>query len=239
MAGRRRGSAARSALVLLVVLLILGGLVVAADRVAAHVVEDQIGRRLQTQLGTAAPPVVDIAGFPFLTQALDGSLHSVRVQADALPATEEQPIPLAAVDLRLQDVTSGDVFETFTVTRVDGNATLDYATAQQLAGMPIRYAPDNRVELTVKTQVLSTPVTARVVGLPEIDVTDQTLTLREPEVTVAGVAVPRATAQSLLDNLLKPVPITGLPDGLRITGVSAQSDGLHATVTGQDMAFSR
>ena len=239
MARRRRASGARSALVLLVVLLVLGGLVVAGDRVAARVVENQIGRRLQTQLGTATPPAVDIAGFPFLTQALDGSLHSVRVRADHVPATDDQPVPLAAVDLRLQEVTSADFFQTFTVARVNGNATLAYADAQRLAGMPIRYAPDNRVELTVKTQVLSAPVTARVVGRPTIDVADQTLTLDEPEVTVAGVAVPRETAQALLDNLLDPVPITGLPAGLKIAGVAARSDGLHASVTGEDVSFTR
>src|SRR4051812_44061551 len=58
---------------LLVVLLLLVGLAVVADRVAVGVAEDRVGEQLAAKGGLAGTPEVDIAGFPFLTQAVAGT----------------------------------------------------------------------------------------------------------------------------------------------------------------------
>jgi len=238
MARRRGSDAARSGLALLVVAVLVAALLVVGDRAAAYVAENRVGQSLQTRLGTPARPAVDIEGFPFLTQVLRRSLDSVRISADGV-RTDEEEAELAHADLRLRDVTSADRFRTFTAEQVDGNATIDYPTVQQLTGQALSYAREGRVQLTTQTQLLGVPVTARVVGRPVVDVAAQTLSLAEPELRVAGVDVPESTSQALLDTLVKPVPISGIPYGLSVTGLTAQPDGLRATVTGRDVTFSR
>ena len=46
---------------------------------------------------------------------------------------------------------------------------------------------------------------------------DQTITLTDPEITVAGVDLPGFTADALLRALLKPIPVTGVPFDLRLS----------------------
>jgi hypothetical protein len=240
VSARRRGrSGGRAALVLLLVAVLVVGLLVAGDRVAASVVEDRVGRQLQTELNTPAPVAVDIRRFPFVSQVLRESFSSVHVVADDVTPTDQQPTALQHVDLELRDVTSGDGFATTTARRAEGTATFDYATAKQLTGLELRYAAEGRVEFSSQTQLLGVPVTATVVGRPLLDVAAQTLSLADPEITVAGVDVPDTTSQALLDALVKPAPITGVPYGLTVTEITAQPDGLTAEVTGENVTFSR
>jgi hypothetical protein len=82
------------------------------------------------------------------------------------------------------------------------------------------------------------PVTARVVGRPAVDIARQTLTLAQPQLSVAGVQVPEGTAQALLSSVAKPAPLRGVPFGLKVTGVTAQQDGLAAGLTGGPVTFS-
>jgi hypothetical protein len=237
---RRRGrSAGRTVLALLVVAALLVGLLVAGDRVAVSVVEDRVGRQLQTELNTPAPVEADIRRFPFVTQLLRSSFSSVHVVAEDVTPTDQQPTALQHVDLELRDVTSSDGFATSTAGRAEGTATFDYATAEQLTGLALRSAAEGRVEFSTQTQLLGVPVTATVVGRPLLDVADQTLTLADPQLTVAGVDVPDTTSQALLDALVKPAPITGVPYGLTVTEITARPDGLTAAVTGENVTFSR
>lgn len=242
---RRSARRLRSILVLACVAALVGVLLFAADRLALQVVESRVAHLLQIELGTPALPQVDIEGFPFLTKVVTGSINSVHVVADGVGPTNQQTptgqqtLPLAHLDLRLRDVTSQDRFKTFDAARVDGTATMDYPTAQRLAGLPVTYAREGRVELQVQTTVVGTPVTARIVGQPVVNVAEQTLTLANPEITVAGVDVGDTTSQALLNALLKPVPITGLPIGLSLTGITAQDQGLDSSLTGDNISFTR
>jgi hypothetical protein len=239
VSARRRGSGGRTALALLLTAALLVGLLVAGDRVAASVAEDRVSRQLQSELNTPTPVAVDLRGFPFVPQLMRRSFDSVHVVADDVTPTDQQPTALEHVDLELRDVTSSDDFATSTAGRAEGTATFDYATAEQLTGLALRYAPEGRVEFSTQTPLLGVPVTARVVGRPLLDVAAQTLTLDDPEITVAGVDVPGATSQALLDALVKPAPITGVPYGLSVTDITAQADGLTAAVTGENVTFSR
>ena len=111
---------------------------------------------------------------------------------------------------------------------MDGVATVDYAAAKSLTGLTLTYAREDRVEVTVETRIVNLPVRATIVGRPQVDVQEQTLTLADPEISVGGVDVPETTSRALLNTLLKPVPITGVPFGLDITDVTAQR--VHARV---------
>lgn len=237
MAGeRRRGR--RPGVVLLLVLGVLALLGVAADRVAHGMAEDRVAAQLQSQLGTAAAPKVDIEGFPFLTQAARRSFSSVRVRADDLrPAGSSTPVK--HVDLRLRDVTSNDNFQTSTARQVTGTATLDYPTVKKLTRQPLSYAPEGKVQVSAPTTVMGLSVTALVVGRPEVNQADQTMSLAEAQLTVDGLPVPESASQAVLDSVVKPAPITGVPFGLKLTSVAAQPEGLVAGVTGENVAFRR
>lgn len=234
MARRQRGGV----VVLLVVLVVLVALVVVADRVGQQVAENRAAVQLQTQLGTATEPEVDIQGFPFFTEAMRRSFSSVRVVADDV-RPPEATAPVKHVDIQLRDLSSSDNFRTSTARQLSGTATLDYPTVKALTGQSLRYARDGKVEASAPTTVMGLSVTAVVVGRPVLNQADQTISLAEPELTVDGVTVPESTSESLLSSVAKPEPITEVPFGLKLTSVTAQPEGLVAGLTGDEVAFSR
>ncbi len=235
---RRRSGGSRSGPVLLVVVVLIAALLFAGDRVAAQFVESRVVHRLQTEIGSAAPPKVEVEGFPFLTQLLRGSYSSVHLRATDVRPPDQQA-SLALFDVRLHELTTSNRFETFTAASLDGSAVVDYANAKSLSSQPIQYAPDGRVSVAVQTTLINVPVTATITGRPLVNVADQTLTLADPQVNVAGVDLPSSTSEALLTSVLKPVAITGVPYGLQVTGMTAQPDGLDVTLTGRNVTFSR
>ena len=60
-----------------------------------------------------------------------------------------------------------------------------------------------------------------------------------PKITVANVNLPDFTSQALVRALLKPIQITGVPFGLRITAIDCRTDGVHADVAGENIPLSR
>jgi hypothetical protein len=236
---RRRRSGSRSGLAFLLVGVLLAALVVGADRLAAGIAENQVSARLQSQLGTSLAPKVDIEGFPFLTQIIGQKLTSVHVVANDVTKTGTPGVSLANVDVRLRGLTSPDRFQTFNAERADGSATQDYATAERLVNLPLAYAGENRVKISLQTKLVALPVKAEIVGRPDVNEADQTFTLADPQITMGGLDVPEATAKALLDSLVKPVPINGVPFGLSVSEITAQSDGLDAVVLGDDVTFRR
>lgn len=233
MTRRRRR---RGALALLLVLLVVAVLAVGADRAAKMVAQNRAAAQLQTRLGTSTRPTVDIQGFPFLTQARRRSFSSVHVVADGLHPPGQQTTVQHA-DLTLLDVTSSDN-SSFRAGRVQGRVTLDYPSVRALTGQALSYAPTGRVQVSAPTTVLGLPVTATVVGRPVVHVADQTFSLSDPQLSVAGVSVPDSTAKQLLATVVKPAPVSGLPYGLKLADVTARPDGLVAGVAGTDVNFS-
>ena len=80
---------------------------------------------------------------------------------------------------------------------------------------------------------------AEITGRPELDAEAQTITLTDPEITVAGVDLPGFTADALLRALLKPIPVTGIPLDLRLTSIDPQDSGLYAGVVGDSIPLTR
>ncbi len=115
---------------LLIVVVVLLGLAVLADRIAVGVAEDRVATELAAAGGLAGTPEVEIAGFPFLTQAIAGSYDEVHISltADELgqPEGTRADVVLHGVQVPLSNVLSGSVSEV-PVDRIDGTATLSYA----------------------------------------------------------------------------------------------------------------
>jgi hypothetical protein len=239
MTRSRRPSAVRGLVVLVVVL----GLVVVGlyfgDRYAHARVEARAAAQLQHELGTPDPPEVHIAGTPFLTQVAARSIGSVHVVADDLGETTDAAVQVQHADLTLTDVTTNDWFKTMTAGHAEGTAQLDYAVLEKLAGMPLSYVGSGRVQVTEETRVFDQPVKAVITGAPRLDLPAQTITLASPKISIAGIDLPDFTAEALLRALLKPIPVRGVPLGLTLSGLTAEDDGLHADVVGDNLPISQ
>lgn len=233
MAVRRRSSATGVVVVLVVV--VLAALVVLGDRYVERRVERETARQLTADLGTPVAPAVDIRGWPFLVQVAARRLPQVHVVADDLGADGRSGVRVAHADLVLTDVTTPDWFVTREAARVEGTARLDYDALSALAGAPLTPAGGGRVRLERQTTLFGAEVTATVTALPRLDVDAQALTLDDADVAIGGVSLPRAAGDALLRAVARPVPVTGLPLGLRLTSVSAGDEAVDVGLFGEDV----
>ena len=229
----------RGILLLLAVLALLGGGLYLSDSYAEKQAEKQAAAALQQQLGTVQQPAVDIEGSPFLTQVVARSIRSVHVVADDINATSEGLLAIGHADLVLTDVTTTDWFASMTVSLAEGTVRIDYSALQKLAKVPLTYVGSGRVRIDTSATVVGRQVTAQITGTPQLDVEDQTITLADPDITVAGVNLPGFTADALLRALVKPIPITGIPLDLKLTSIDPQDSGIHAVVMGDGIPIKR
>lgn len=221
---------------LLVVVLLLAGLAVVADRVAVGVAEDKVAEQLAAKAGLQGAPAVDIAGFPFLTQAVAGRYDDVRIilTADELgqPTGTRADIVLGGVHLPLSDVLSGSV-QSVPVDRIDGTATLSYPLlAAQLGGdTTLRPEGDGlRITKTVELLGYTLPLTA--VGA--VSLRGNQLVVDVEKAAGAGVDVPSFLVSRVSDLLDLRYDVPTLPFGLRLTGVRPAADGVHIAVAARD-----
>jgi LmeA-like phospholipid-binding len=229
----------RGVVLLVVVLALLGGGLYLADRYTEKRAEREAAAELQEHLGTARQPAVDIEGSPFLTQVVARSIDSVHVVADDMNATSDVMLPIAHADLVLTDVTTSDWFASMTVSHAEGTARIDYSALQGLAKVPLTYVGNGRVRIDTSASIVGREVKAQITGSPRLDVEEQTITLADPDITVAGVDLPGFTANALLRALLKPIPITGVPLDLRLTSIDPQDSGIHAVLVGDSIPITR
>lgn len=226
-----------------ILIVVLGVVLVSAglyfgDRFAEHRAEQRTATALQPRLGTPEPPQVDIEGFPFITQVASRSIDRIHVMADQIGTTNEALLALAHADLVLTDVVTEDWFKTMTIRHAEGTALLDYAKLSSLAGAPMTFAGNGRVELVIKTKVFGREVEAVISGTPRLNGKEQSMTLSDAKISVAGVNLPEFSAQALLAAMLKPIPLKEMPLGMTVTRTTAAEDGMHLDLVGDNLAVS-
>nr|WP_246324141.1 DUF2993 domain-containing protein [Petropleomorpha daqingensis] len=221
---------------MLITLVVLVGLAVVADRVAVGFAEDKVAEQLASKGHLAGTPSVDIAGFPFLTQAFAGDYEDVRIALSAKdldqPAGTSADVRLHGVHVPLSSVLSGSV-EEVPVDRIDGTATLSYQLlAAQLGGdTTLRREGDGlRITKTVQLAGYTLPLTAA--GTVTLDGDD--LVVDVQKASGAGVDVPGFLVGKVSDLLDLRYTIPALPFGLQLTSVQPADDGVHITVAAKD-----
>jgi hypothetical protein len=80
----------------LISLIVIVAVVVGIDFAARWVAEDRVSAALQSSLDLPNPPDVDIRGFPFLLQALDGRYDDVGLSAPGISYGELRDLTLTA-----------------------------------------------------------------------------------------------------------------------------------------------
>jgi hypothetical protein len=217
---------------LIVVVLVLAALFVIADRVGVAVAEDQVADRIAEQAGLPGPPEVDIAGFPFLTQAVAGRYDDVRIQLTAAdlgqPEGTDADVALRGVEVPLSDVVSGSV-QQVPVDRIDGTATLSYELLSAQLGGDTRLEREGdglRITRTVELLGQQVPLTAS--GEVTLDGSD--LVVDVEDASGAGVDLPDAVVSRASDLLDLRYTVPPLPFGLQLTAVRPADDGVVVDV---------
>ena len=232
-----RHSPVRSVVVVVLAVVVCVGLVIGGDYAARAWADSEVAERLQPKLGTPTLPTVDVGSFPFIPQALSGDVSSVRVQAQDVGVTTGEKLQLRQLDVTATGVHSDDRFQTSTADHVQGTALIDLSALSELVGEKVSSAGDGKVSFTRTTSVLGQQLQVVVTGRPSLDAAAQTLTLADPSVEVANVTLPQTVVDLLIRTLVKPVDITGIPLGLKLTSVSIDDTGVTAEVAGDDVAL--
>lgn len=244
---RRRG---RKVLIsLLVLLLVLVGLLVVADRIASGVAEraigDQVRQELTRQDASAARPEVEVGGFPFLTQVLDGTYERIIIRLrDVKGTVEGNSVSLPVLDVDARNVTAsldtirsgqGDV----RAERVDGTGTVSYESLATLLDRPgLKLSEqDGKLMVTAPLEILGVSLT--VTGAAEVTVNEEgKVALRFSDLDAEGLPNLPA-ARLLLNNYARSisinVPLPELPFQLTLREVRPTPEGLAVTADAQDV----
>jgi hypothetical protein len=226
---------------LLITLVVLLGLAVVADRVGVGIAEKRVAEQIRSQGHLSGTPTVTIAGFPFLTQAIAGDYHDVRIALSAAdlgePAGTSADVSLRGVRVPLSDVLSGSV-QRIPVDSVDGTATLSYALLSSKLGGDTTLRPEGnglRITKTVHVAGLTLPLTAA--GTVRLSGND--LVVDVQKASGVGVTVPSFLVGQVSELLGLRYPIPALPFGLKVTGVQPGAAGVEVSVAATDTVLSR
>jgi len=222
--------------VLLVVVLLLLGLAYAADRAALGLAEDRVAEELAAQGDLAGAPDVEIAGFPFLTQAVAGRYEDVRISLTAAelgqPEGTRADIALHGVRVPLSSVLSGSV-QQVPVDRVDGTATLSYdLLSAQLGGDTTLRREGDGLRITKTVELLGQTLPLTAAGTVTLDGNE--LVIDVENAAGAGVDIPFFLVDRVSDLLDLRYAVPALPFGLRLTGVTPAGDGVEISVEATD-----
>lgn len=213
------------------VLLLAAGAVV-SDQLLRTTAEERIAGPVRSALGADENARVEIShDRPFLLQVARGRLDEVTVTADhvTLDGTGVTDVRMAARGVTIRaPYTATDV----TVTGTVPTSVVQERIAENGLDVNVAVAGD---ELRASGSVLSVPW--GVMLTPRAD--DGRLTVDVVSADLAGVqvgadALPAQITQAFggLD-----VPVSGLPDGLAITGAQVVGDGVGVTLTGHDVVL--
>ncbi len=244
---RRRG---RKVLIgFAVLLLVLVGLLAVADRVAASVAErtiaDEVRKQVAQQGAQSSPPEVEVGGFPFLNQVIEGRYERISIRMrDVRGSVQGDAVTLPSLNMDARNVRAsldtlrsgrGDVV----AETVNGTGTISY---QSLAALLDREGltlgeRDGKLAVTAPVDILGQRVT--VTGTADIVVGEQgQIALRFDNLDAEGL--PNAPlARTLLNNFARSisvdVPMPELPLQLTVREVRPQPEGLTVTADARDV----
>jgi hypothetical protein len=216
-----------------VVVLALAAAVVVAEVALRATAEERITRALRDELRAGAAAQVTIAtDRPLLLQLAGGRLGRVSLTTDrlALDGTDVTDVRMDATDLTIR--------APYTAAAMTAVGTVPTATVQR------RLAAQG-VDADVSVAGSYRGASGTTLGLPwGVDLVPRAdegrLTVDVVGADLAGVQVgPDALPPAVKDALTGlDVPVSGLPDGLTVTGAQVVPDGVRVTLTGHDVLLS-
>lgn len=227
----------------LVVLIVLAGLFVAADRVAVNLAEDEVAKKLKTELEVpeSGDASVSIEGFPFLTQVASKELDEVKAELNGVTAKAAgREVRLSTIDLRASNVKLSGNYSSAVAADATGTVHISYADLSKAADDGVRIGWGGK-DKSGKGQV---KVTAGVV-LPLLNRTIErsvystvsvtggnAVRLHADEVPGGGIPGLEGAIREKIDFTRK---IDKLPSGLKLEKVEATKAGVDLGMSGTDV----
>ncbi|MCP3759444.1 DUF2993 domain-containing protein [Streptomyces sp. TBY4] len=226
-----------------VVGVLLGGLFVGLDRWAVGYAENRMAERFEARTGGVGGVRVDIAGFPFLTQALSHDLDRVDLRADHLTVKTPEGREAALSQLRatFHEVGLNGDYSGGTAKRAEGSASLSYPdlTSAAQRGVTISYggAP-GKVKVTAAVEFMGRTLSRSVISTVSlVDGKDGGKVVRVHADEVPGEGLPGIEAAVRKRTDFDRDLGGGLPSGLRLTALTAQEDGLKLVLGGTNVVL--
>jgi LmeA-like phospholipid-binding len=220
---------------LVVALIVLGVLAMAADRVAARWVGQEVERRLVAE--GFSEPDVQMHGFPFLPQLAARDFDRVSLTSKRVQGAEGSAEDVGAVLTNVRVPTTGPV----EIGSLAASGTVPYQVVVDAVGAPsLRLAPGPRGQVKISQAIELFRETFEVVASARIRADGRTLRLVPTGLRLRGGGSldDRLTAL-LADRVQITYRIPDLPDGVRLERVSAGRDGFRVRVSGRDLAVAR
>lgn len=202
-------------------LVVLVALLVAADRITVHYVNQSVADRMREDGALDVTPTVDIRGFPFLTQAVRGRYDEIAVDIHDVTrngvTVSRLDVTVTGAELPLSKVGTATAVP---VRGLSARAVLTYvelAHESGLAGITLRPLGD-LVEVKGTIAGISATATSR------ISLQGDRVLVRAQSVKALG-----ASTSLIRDKLDFSVRVPVLPYGLRLTGATVGADGVVLT----------
>lgn len=218
---------------LLVTVIVLGLLLVVGDRVAAGVVASQAEKRLAAHGFAAAS--VQFHDFPFLTQLVERRFLFVSLNSQQVRVKQGQA---SDVQAQLHGV-QAEGQSAVRVSRLEADGTVPYAEVANAAGVPslrLGPAPGGQVRISRTVDLLGQHYT--VTTRAHVKALGTRLLVEPTSVDLqGGGALNSQLSQLLAGRVAIDYPVPNLPQGVRITGVTAGPNGFVVHITGQNVLF--
>jgi len=227
-------SAAKTAGGLVVILALLGGGALYGDRYAEGQAEAYARQVVSENIAVTQTPTVDITGFPFLTQALRGTLDHV---TGSVPGAKLGGLPVTDVGLDASDVLirppAGQPPRAGHVSVVATIPTASIAAiVQDRTGLSTQLAVTGDA-LTATAKILNLPL--EIALTPRVDAGKLLVDIQSVKLngaTVTATQLPSAF-RSRLQGI--EVPVDGLPKGLALSSAAVVAQGVRVTATGTNV----
>jgi hypothetical protein len=215
-----------------IVLIVLIALLVAADRVAAAVVQSQLASKIQTSQKLSRKPSVTIDGFPFLTQVLSRDFGHATVDIDNLDARGVLISHIHA-DLRGVHVSSG--YNSATVDNLSSTASLTYAAISTALTKDAGIGQVKVSQGSAAGQVKAAYSLLGVAVSADVDVNVLAGNMLEfKAVKVHSALGTFGVDQNLFD---VKIPLTGLPFGMQLKTLTLNATGADVIATGRNVVL--
>ena len=251
-AGRGR----RVTIILVLLVVLLGGLLVAADRVAAYAAERTVARQAKQelaaqQISAAQDPVVHVAGVPFLTQVARGRYEKITIDV-VRPSAQGVTLDDLFVVATGVNASTGALMNgngQITADNVTGTARLNWESATKLidlsqyggTGTTVSALPDGQVQIKAPVSVGSVSATLIATGDIEIAGDGDSAKVHVNKVQVAGGGIPSVLQQvlgAITQQLSFTVKIPPLPYHLKVKSVQARPEGVTITAVATGVPIS-
>ena len=210
-------------------------LIFAADRGVQALVERRIATEVQTALGSAQAPSVDLGPWPFLTEIATGRVSSAHVQLAEVELPNANGATATDVDATFSDITISDQFTKVVAARGQATGLLSYPSLSALTGLALSYAAPDRITIAFSVPIGRLTVDGTATGRPVLNVADQTLTIEDAEVTVPGSEGDPGLLDAAGRLVLRAVPLGELPYNLQVTELTVTEAGVRFGASGENL----